>query len=262
MDVSEVLRTLLARALNDWPSLCVLGRIVKRQKLEWIWIFIGLTESECHPVIVSPLLGLNALGLFPQQFRKVRALQMASMSTHSFRYKKDGCWMKAVFPNRGAFWGVLRWARWNASTRWVPHFRRWYRWKAPEASARFCGWWNYWMVGGSWKVEVFGSCGGTCMWKVWAGFPAFWRFELSLEGSGGWKVSRVLVGSGIRKVWTLMNKYYCITYYSPTPTPTTANTNTNTNANANANANTIAAAATPTLLLPGWCWTPNPLRGG
>lgn len=33
MDVSEVLRTLLARALNDWPS-CVLGRIVKRQKLE------------------------------------------------------------------------------------------------------------------------------------------------------------------------------------------------------------------------------------
>lgn len=34
MDVSEVLRTLLARALNDWPSLCVLGRIVKRQKLE------------------------------------------------------------------------------------------------------------------------------------------------------------------------------------------------------------------------------------
>ena len=32
MDVSEVL-TLLARALNE-PSLCVLGRSVKRQKLE------------------------------------------------------------------------------------------------------------------------------------------------------------------------------------------------------------------------------------
>lgn len=33
-----------------------------------------------------------------------------------------------------------------------------------------------------------------------AGFPTFWRFDLSLEGSGGWKLSRVLVGSGSRKV--------------------------------------------------------------
>ena len=129
------------------------------------------------------------LGCFRSNSAKFRHCRWHRWAPTALGTRRTGAGWKRFSSTVVLFGGVCTFRFWGelggTPARDGFHFGRWYMWKAPEASARFCGWWNYWMVGGSWKVEVFGSSGGTCMCRVWAGFPAFWRL------SWIWKVLEV-----------------------------------------------------------------------